>query len=68
MKLWEKLLLSERFWAALGSLVIVIGVAAWSWNEPEAQGMAKQITTAVVVIASLFIGGKTLRKSEPPSP
>ncbi len=66
MKLWQKLLTSERFWAALASMLIVIGVQAWGWAEPEAQAMATKITTGVVVLASRFIGGKTLRPSTPP--
>ena len=68
MTVWQKLFLSERFYAAVAALLIVIGAQAWGWNAPEAQAVADKITTAAVVIASMFIGGKTLRKSEPPSP
>lgn len=67
MKLWQKLMTSERFWAAVAALVVSIGVISWGWGEEASEKVAGEIVTAIMVFTGLFMGAKTLRETRPPS-
>lgn len=56
----KKLFTSRKFVAALGALIVTVGVVLRGWDEASAMAMAERIANAAVVLACFFIGGTAL--------
>lgn len=56
----KKYLGSRKFMVALGAFVVTLGVITWGWDETAAVEMSDKIINAVLLLASLYIGGTAL--------